>query len=319
MRAVGREDPDGGGLLAAVSRSSSTRSPVLIGALRDESCSSAGSRRNRAAAIPVVDERASVDTLRPMTQPTEVETSPSGFSQILNAAARLPGVRIDRAAYLRKALRRHCSDAQIALAIAESPAAAGIPLEVLKETAKTSISYETSKVTGMSALAGIPGGVAMIGTVPADMAQYIGHMLRIAQKLAYLYSWPDLFGDADGVDEATESILTLFIGVMLGVQIAQGGVTKTATLIAAQVAKKLPQKALTKGMIFPIVKRVSAMLGVTMTKKMFASGIAKAIPIAGAVLSGGLTFSTFLPMSRKLQKHLAALDLAEPRDVEAAG
>ncbi|MBT1679788.1 hypothetical protein [Curtobacterium aurantiacum] len=246
-----------------------------------------------------------------MTQSTDVENGNTTFSQILNAAARLPAVRINRAAYLRSALRRHCTPDQIELAITETPAAAGISASVIRDAANVSISYETSKVTGLSALAGIPGGLAMIGTVPADMAQYVGHMLRIAQKLAYIHSWPDFFDD-EGMDEATESILTLFVGVMLGVQIAQGGVTKTASLIAAQVAKQLPQKALTKGLIYPIVKRVSAMLGVQMTKKMFASGLAKAIPVAGAVLSGGLTLSTFLPMAKKLRKHLAGLELASP-------
>lgn len=247
-----------------------------------------------------------------MTQPMEVESSNSTFSQILNAAARLPGVRIERAAYLRKALRKHCTPEQIERAIAESPAAAGIPREVILEAANTSISFETSKVTGVSALAGLPGGLAMIGTVPADVAQYVGHMLRIAQKFAYIYSWPDLFDEHEEVDEATESILTLFVGVMLGVQIAQGGVTKAAAMMAAQVVKKLPQQALTKGVIFPVVKKVAGILGVQMTKKMFASGIAKAIPLVGAVLSGGLTLSTFLPMAKKLQKHLAGLELAAP-------
>lgn len=247
-----------------------------------------------------------------MTQSTDVENGNTTFSQILNAAARLPAVRINRAAYLRSALGRHCTPDQIELAITETPAEAGISASVIRDAANVSISYETSKVTGLSALAGIPGGLAMIGTVPADMAQYVGHMLRIAQKLAYIHSWPDFFDDDEGMDEATESILTLFVGVMLGVQIAQGGVTKTAALIAAQVAKQLPQKALTKGMIFPIVKKVSAMLGVQMTKKMFASGLAKAIPVAGAVLSGGLTLSTFLPMAKKLRRHLAGLDLASP-------
>lgn len=203
------------------------------------------------------------------------------------------------------------------MAITETPAAAGISASVIRDAANVSISYETSKVTGLSALAGIPGGLAMIGTVPADMAQYVGHMLRIAQKLAYIHSWPDFFDDDEGMDEATESILTLFVGVMLGVQIAQGGVTKTASLIASQVAKQLPQKALTKGVIYPIVKRVSAMLGVQMTKKMFASGLAKAIPVAGAVLSGGLTLSTFLPMAKKLRRHLAGLDLASPATVDS--
>lgn len=248
-----------------------------------------------------------------MPEPQEVENSGSKFSQVLDAAAILPGVRINRAAYLRTALKRHCTEEQIARAIAESPAAAGIPFEVITEVANTSIAYETTKATGISTAAGIPGGFAMIATVPADMAQYIGHMLRISQKLAYIYSWPDLFvGDGDEIDEATEGILTLFVGVMVGVQVAQSGVTKVAGMIAAQVVNKLPQQALTKGVIYPLVKKVAGFLGVSMTKKLFASGVAKAIPVIGAVVSGSLTLATFYPMSRRLQKHLASLELTKP-------
>lgn len=248
-----------------------------------------------------------------MADPQQIENPGSKFSQVLDAAAKLPGVRINRAAYLRTALKRHCTEEQIERAIAESPAAAGIPLKIINEAANTSIGYETSKVTGLSTLAGIPGGLAMLGTVPADLAQYMGHMLRISQKLAYIYGWPDLFAeDGDELDEATESMLILFVGVMFGVQIAQGGVAKVAAMIAANVAKKLPQQALTKGVLFPVVKKVAGYLGVSMTKKLFASGIAKAIPVVGAVLSGGLTLGTFLPMSKRLQKHLASLELTKP-------
>jgi hypothetical protein len=232
---------------------------------------------------------------------------------VLDAAAKLPGVRISRGAYLRTALKRHCTEEQIERAIADSPAAAGIPLKIIAEVANTSITYEATKVTGVSALVGLPGGLAMIGTVPADLAQYMGHLLRIAQKLAYIYSWPDLFvDDGEEVDEATESMLILFVGVMFGVQIAQGGVTKVAGMIAANAAKKLPQQALTKGLIYPMVKKVAGHLGVKMTKKLFASGVAKAIPVVGAVLSGGLTLGTFLPMSKRLQKHLSGLELTKP-------
>lgn len=247
-----------------------------------------------------------------MPKPDAIESSGSKFSQVLDAAAKLPGVRINREAYLRTALRRHCSDEQIDRAVATSPAEAGIADVVIAEVANTSISYETSRVTGLSAAAGLPGGLFMIGTIPADMAQYIGHMLRIAQKLAYIYSWPDLFREGEEIDEATESILTLFVGVMVGVQFAQSGVTKVSAMIAAQVVKKLPQQALTKGLIYPIVKRVAGHLGVSMTKKLFASGIAKAVPVLGAVLSGGLSLATFLPMSKRLQAHLASLELTKP-------
>ncbi|MGO4245665.1 hypothetical protein AB4Y87_00500 [Paenarthrobacter sp. RAF54_2] len=248
-----------------------------------------------------------------MTEEQEIANPGSNFSQVLDAAAKLPGVRIDRTAYLRAALKRYCTEEQIEKAIADSPAAAGIPLKAITEIANTSITYETSKVTGLSALAGIPGGLAVVGTVPVDLAQYMGHLLRIAQKLAYIYSWPDLFDDgAEEIDEATESMLVLFVGVMFGVQIAQGGVAKVANMIAANVARKLPQRALTQGVIYPIVKKVAGYLGVAMTKKLFASGVAKAIPVVGALFSGGLTLGTFLPMSKRLQKHLASLELTKP-------
>jgi hypothetical protein len=248
-----------------------------------------------------------------MPERQEIESRGSRFSQGLNAAAKAPGVRIDRTAYLRAALKRYCTEGQIERAIAESPAAAGIPLEVITEVANASVAFETSKATGISALAGIPGGLWMLGTVPADVAQYLGHMLRIAQKLAYVYGWPDLFADdGDDIDEATEGILTLFVGVMVGVQLAQSGISKVSAMIAAQVVKKLPQQALTKGAIYPIVRKVAGYLGVAMSKRLFASGVAKFVPVAGAVLSGGLTLATFLPMAKRLQKHLASLELTKP-------
>jgi hypothetical protein len=34
--------------------------------------------------------------------------------------------------------------------------------------------------------AGIPGGLAMLGTAPADFAQFYAHVFRVAQKLAYV-------------------------------------------------------------------------------------------------------------------------------------
>lgn len=255
----------------------------------------------------------SADTIDPMTDGKEIDPPGSKFTQVLDAAAKMPGVRIDRAAYLRGALKRYCSEEQIDKAIAESPAAAGVAFATITRAANTSIAFETSKATGISALAGAPGGLAVIGTIPADLAQYFGHVLRVAQKLAYIYSWPDLFADGgDELDEATEGILTLFVGVMFGVQLAQAGVAKVSTMIAGQVLKKLPQQALTKGAIYPVVKKVAAYLGIRMTKQLFAGGVAKFVPLVGAVLSGGLTLATFLPMSKRLQKHLASLELTKP-------
>ncbi|MFF4399075.1 hypothetical protein [Streptomyces sp. NPDC001480] len=242
-----------------------------------------------------------------------IENPESRFSAVLLAAAKLPGVRIHREAYLRKALARYCSEDQIREAIEESPATAGIPIEVLDKAANDSISYETAKVSALSAAAGIPGIIALPATVPADVAQYFGHMLRIAQKLAYLYSWPDLFSDdGDDLDDATMGVLTLFFGVMFGTQSANAAVGKVAGMMSKQVAKKLPQKALTQGVIYPMVKKVAGYLGVQMTKQTFARTVSKAIPVVGAVVAGGLTFATYLPMAKRLKKHLSSLELTKP-------
>jgi len=253
-----------------------------------------------------------------ITMDTLEDTSPStSFGKALAFATALPGVRINRSAYLRRSLARHCGEAQIARAILETPAAAGIPADIIKKIAEASIRHEAAKVTALSAAAGLPGGLAMFGTIPADAAQYLAHMLRIAQKLAYLYSWPELFSDdADEPDDATQNVLTLFVGVMFGVQAANKGIGLVSLKIAEQAAKQLPRKALTKGVIYPIVKSVASRLGVQMSKTVFANAVAKIIPLAGSILSGGLTLATFMPMCSRLRNHLANLPPAVAKDFE---
>ncbi|WP_217165829.1 hypothetical protein [Streptomyces sp. AC512_CC834] len=249
-----------------------------------------------------------------MAASKEIEDPESRFSAVLVGAAKLPGVRINRDAYLRKALSRYCSDDEIRRAIEETPAAAGISLDILDKAANDSINYEAAKVSALSAAAGLPGLIFLPATVPTDLAQYFGHMLRIAQKLAYLYSWPDLFsGDSDDIDDATKGVLTLFFGVMFGTQSANAAVGKVAEAMSKQVAKKLPQKALTQGVVYPMVKKVAKQLGIEMTKKTFARAVSKAIPVVGAVISGGLTLATFLPTAKRLKKHLASLEMTKPK------
>ena len=44
---------------------------------------------------------------------------------------------------------------------------------------------------------------------------------------------------------------------MFGVQTAQTGITKVSTMIAGQAVKSFPQKALTQGTVYPVVKKVA--------------------------------------------------------------
>lgn len=232
------------------------------------------------------------------------------FEMLLANSAKLPMVKIDRKLFLRKELRSRYSQEIVEKAIQYNPAYAGIGVEDINKIAKSSITAETRAVTALSAAAGLPGGFTMLGTVPIDLTQYFVHILRILQKLIYLYGWEDLNLDSKEMNDETKNLLTLLLGIMFGVKTAVDTVNKLAAQVATQVAKKLPQKALTKGIIYPIVKKVARSLGIKMTKQIFAIGIAKAVPVIGAVTSGGLTFATFKHMSEKLRKYLASGELA---------
>ncbi len=233
------------------------------------------------------------------------------FETVLAESARLPMVKIDRELFLRKELKDKYSKEVIDMAIEYNPAYAGIKVEDINKIAQSCIIAETTKVTAISAIAGIPGGWAMLGTVPADLAQYFGHILRILQELVYLYGWQDLGLEKGKLKEETKNLLTLFVGIMFGAGTASVTVNKLAAQVAKQVVKKLPQKALTKGVVYPIVKKVATMLGVKMTKTIFAKGVAKVIPVVGAVVSGGLTLASFAPMAERLRKNLSESELAD--------
>jgi len=236
------------------------------------------------------------------------------FEMILRSAIELPGIKISRTDYLRKSLSKHFGEDIVNKAIETNPAQAGISVKDLDRISKSSINYETSRVTGLSAAAGIPGGWAMAATIPADAAQFFGHIIRMLQKLAYLYGWQEMFkDDGDDFDDETANKLIIFIGVMFGVKVANATLMKIAGLAALNVPKLLMRQALTKGAIYPIVKKIAAVIGAKMTTAIFAKGVGKIIPVVGAVVSGGITFAFFKPMSIRLKKYLASLP---PADVE---
>jgi len=235
----------------------------------------------------------------------------------LESAAKLPYVHVNRVEFLTKNLSKVCTETQIQTAISKGTLHANIPIETLDSLANAVINAETTKVSLISAAAGIPGGFAMAATIPADIAQFYGFVIRTAQELAYIYGWDEIATESPELDTKTESQLILFIGVMSGVCAANMAVAKLfgeATM--KSVAKKVAAKALTKTWYYPIAKKVAALLGKNLVKASFAKGISKAVPVIGGIFSGGLTFATFKPMSCKLRKHLSKLAHMTPEEFD---
>lgn len=232
------------------------------------------------------------------------------FYSVVNAAMDIPGVRINREKFLRNELSKFYSKEIVNKAIELTPAEAGCKLDNIDKISNSCVNFETNKVTTISAATGIPGGLAMIGTVPADIAQYFAHIIIILQKLIYLYGWDDIYDNSDDFDDETKIRLTLFMGVMFGVNAASGVLRKVASLAAKNAEKKIAQKALTKGTIYPIVKKTASIIGAKMTKEIFAKGVAKLIPIVAALTSGGITYFSYKPCAKRLKEYLRTLPLA---------
>ena len=226
--------------------------------------------------------------------------------EFLAKVVRVPGVRINREEFLRQELRKlHMGDDAIARAIDSNPLLAGVALTQIDRLADEAIFYETNKSAAISFVAGIPGGFAMLGTIPADLMQYYVHALRIMQKLAYLYGWSELIPDDRDTDDDTIGVLAVFFGVMLGV----GGAAQSLTAFARVAAKTAYQNHATKRALmsitwYPVVKHSLRLIGINISKNSVAKGISKLVPVIGGFVSSGLTFMALQSQSTLLKEHL---------------
>ena len=232
---------------------------------------------------------------------------------IIILGLRIPGVHIDREEFLRKQFMKNYSNDVIQDAVKFNPAHAGITVEEIDNIADQVIQYERNCVSGISLALGAPGGVAMFATLPTDIAQYYGYMLRAIQKLLYLYGFPEInVENGVNIDDETMNLITLCLGVMYGVEGSVASIKILSNALGKGVEKKLLQKALTKGTFYPIVKKISRWFGVYMTKQVFAGFFRKAIPVVGGVVGGGITYLSFKPCCDNLKKSLQDTALCNP-------
>lgn len=224
------------------------------------------------------------------------------LENIITSAVQIPGVKVSRDKFLAETFATE--DVIIQDVLDFGPVEAKVSKEKLAAISNKLILKRTSQSSVASFAAGIPGGLAMAATIPADVLQFFGMSLRLAQELSYLYGAQDLWRDGQVDDEKVKNQLLLYCGVMFGVSGAVSGVRVLSTQIAKTTLKKLPQKALTKTFWYPIVKQIGKAIGVKVTKTTVAQGFSKAIPVIGGVISGSINFASMMPMANRLHKTL---------------
>lgn len=217
--------------------------------------------------------------------------------QTIGAVSKLPVVRVDREVFLRK----HFAGSPHLDVILESGPQAVYTAESLRKKADGIIKSSATKTSLASFATGLPGNpVVMIAAGGADVAQYFGFAINLAQQIAYLFGEDDLFDGGGQLSEAAQVRIIAYLGAMFGAAGAAALVSQTSKLAGANLGKKVASQALTKTVWYPLVKKVGALVGKQITKKTVEKTITKAVPVVGGALSGGLTYVTFRPMGHRL-------------------
>lgn len=226
------------------------------------------------------------------------------FDEVLAQAIRLPGTGVSRLSYLTEAVgQKHPRLVQ--RAIDTTPARAGLSLREIEKIAKRSLGKDGRRTTVLSFAAGIPGGVAGAVTIPADLIQFYGYLIRAIQKLSYLYGWRDLMRIEGGeADVATASALVIFLGVMVGVEQANDTLARLARLRTSGADDNRLRSALAARAMQQDVNAISTELTRRMAKRLTGQVAGKAIPVVGGIVSGVITGSGFDEMAKRLLKEL---------------
>jgi len=219
---------------------------------------------------------------------------------------KMSGAKINRESFLRKTFK-DLSLVDLKQCINESPLKV-VSLATIENKANSIINAHTAKVTAISTASGIPGGFAMLVTIPADLANYYFHVVAVGQKLGYLYGFPDMVDKSGNLTEDGQIMLTAFIGVMNKVTMANELIKKLAVELgkrtSEETAARVAGNILSKQIVAQGVEVIARKLGTQITAKTASRGITKAIPVISGLVCGGITLTTFKSQANRLHEFL---------------
>ena len=229
------------------------------------------------------------------------EQANKGYNTTMNlitTLSQLPLVRVNREEFLKNTFKK---SEHLDRILAEGPQAV-FTSDSLRKKANEIIQASTNSTSIASFVAGLPSNIAVaIAAGGADLTQYFGFALNLAQQLAYLFGEDELFSGGHGeVNEQTKGRIVAYLGVMLGAGGAASLLVATSKKAAEVMGKKVAARALTKTAWYPLLKKVAAWIGIKITKQSVGKAVTKAVPVIGGFFSAGITYFTFKPMGNRL-------------------
>lgn len=235
------------------------------------------------------------------------------WKSLLNMILAMPGAKINRTEFLSNVF--NSESPEVIKRILEEPITSVVSVETLEKAAQHVINVQTFKVTSLSTIAGIPGGLAMLGTVPADIVNFYYHTIVIGQKLGYLWGFPDMLDDNGNITDKGRIILTGFIGVMNKIAAAEQVVKAIAKDLvkrtAGETAERMATKLFMKPVIAQSVEQVAKKLSLQIASKSSVRLVNKLIPVISGVICGTMTYASFKNQAKKLNLNLRSIAIKD--------
>lgn len=203
-------------------------------------------------------------------------------SDVIRKASELPAVRVGR----RDFLMRQFGDCERLDVILEHGPQYVYDAAALSKFADSVIWTGTGVTAVSSFLSGIPSGILLAGPAGwADMLQFYGVAINLALKIGYIFGEEDL---GDLKSELAGAKVTAMLGVMLGVSDADKVLERLCSGEGDEDSDD--------------VKKIAVAIGRKLAKDKIFRSAEKAIPVAGAFLSCGMTLVAFRVLGRRLVK-----------------
>lgn len=215
---------------------------------------------------------------------------------LISKVTALPIVRVNR----REFLVKEFPNVDASVLLEKGPLEFYTP-EELREKAYKLVESMTNKTAMASFATGFGSSpITAVAAGGADVMQYFGSALNMAQKIVYILGEADLFDKENKLNEESRARLITYLGVMLGAAGATALIRNVSVNLAKSTARTVVKTAVTKTAWYPILKKVGALVGVKITKKSLEKSVTKVVPILGAVASGALTYVSYKPMGKRL-------------------
>lgn len=214
------------------------------------------------------------------------------LSSIIKKIANIPSVKINRKKYLAKEFAFNYP--KLFADILEKGAYnAGVPIDVIDKKINKMIKYEVSKSAAISFVSGIPGGLLGLGTVTADNIQLLAHLIRIIQKMCYIFRMPIISDDKEEITDAEVDLIFIYMGVMNENKIAIKYLNEIENNHEFQLNDFIIMNELINNIIDKLIFRPTSSMAP-----------AKALPIIGGLINSSFTCASSISMSYTLYKNI---------------